>query len=448
MRYFHRFSLPEKISLSFSLFAFFSLVLFLLLVNITYFFIWYNDQKQQSFSDMDITYNSMNFSQDQKSRDAFQAYLMTQDTMIIPQNGELICSPSVSSKIKEAPEEIQDRYFYKDGDTTYFIYSKYFEGIGEVKVFFDTTQYINDQVTIMKVSLIFILLMFLVQYAAGKYVTKILLRPLRSFSHEIRNIDIHAPKQVLTCNEPQHDELYMLKESFNTALESITHQTEKLKQFLTDVSHEFKTPLMVMSSKLDLLEKKAEKHRGKKLDIAAYFSESRREIHKMNSLLESLFLLSRVEENKMCLITQKLEVRNIFLSECETMRQKFPHKNIQINIDISESLYYQLEESTFRVCIANLLSNACKFSGEEVALTIHADTDTFSIWDNGRWILSWEREKIWQKFYRQDTKIEGFGIGLYLVKRISDMYGWEIVLSENTSQGTVFTFLLKHNNKI
>ena len=55
---------------------------------------------------------------------------------------------------------------------------------------------------------------------------------------------------------PEDDEIRILAEALNTSYDAIEIQTAKLKQFLTDVSHEFKTPLMVMNSRLDVLEKK------------------------------------------------------------------------------------------------------------------------------------------------------------------------------------------------
>ena len=172
MKYFKNLKTSEKISLSFSLFGFISLLIFLFLINITYFFIWYNDQKNMSFSDMNSTYQSyLDSDGEMEDVESFKSYLLTRDTLIIPEQWETICAPWVSKKLHRNVEEIENKYFIKEGDIIYFVYSKYFDHIGEVKVLFDTTPYLTSQMIIIKTGLIFILLVSLLQFIAGKYVS-------------------------------------------------------------------------------------------------------------------------------------------------------------------------------------------------------------------------------------------------------------------------------------
>jgi len=94
MGYFSSLKTSERMALSFSLFGFVSLLVFLVLINITYFFIWYGDQKSQSFTDMEKDYVNQSFENSAEEEvQNFQQFLLTQDTIIIPDNGELICSP-------------------------------------------------------------------------------------------------------------------------------------------------------------------------------------------------------------------------------------------------------------------------------------------------------------------------------------------------------------------
>ena len=125
MNYFKNLKTSEKISLSFSVFWLISLLVFLFLINVTYFFIWYNDQKNMSFSDMNSTYLSyLNSNGEMDDVESFKSYLLTRDTLIIPDEGETICAPWVSKKLHRNVEEIENKYFIKEGDTIYFIYFK------------------------------------------------------------------------------------------------------------------------------------------------------------------------------------------------------------------------------------------------------------------------------------------------------------------------------------
>jgi hypothetical protein len=86
MKYFNSLRTSEKISLSFSLFGFFSLLLFLVLINITYFFVWYGDQKEMSFSSMNESYK--NYIESEGNLDdilGLKNYLLEKDTIIIPE---------------------------------------------------------------------------------------------------------------------------------------------------------------------------------------------------------------------------------------------------------------------------------------------------------------------------------------------------------------------------
>gem|GEM_PF-746462 len=187
MKYFKNLKTSERISLSFSVFGVVSLLLFMFFINATYFLIWYQKQKSMSFSEMNSTYQSY-LTSDGKMEDveSFKTYLLTQDTIIIPTTGKLLCSTGVSKKIHEDPSLVKDRLFYKTGDTTYFIYSKNFDYIGEVKVLFDITPYITSQIIIIKTGLVFIFLVFILQFFAGKYISRRLLHDLTNISQKLQ----------------------------------------------------------------------------------------------------------------------------------------------------------------------------------------------------------------------------------------------------------------------
>jgi len=432
MKYLHNLKTSERISLSFS---------------VTYFFIWYSDQKEQSFSKMNENYLSYKSSDaSQKDIEDFRWYLLMQDTIIIPENGNLICSPGVERKIKEDPELIRDKHLYRADDKIYFIYSQYFDNIGEVKVLFDTTPYITSQLIIIKIWIIFIFLVFILQFFWWRYISRKLLSDLINISKSVEHIDINTRQSRINCsNMPEWDEIRILSEALNTSYDDIELQTSKLKQFLTDVSHEFKTPLMVLNSKLDLLEKKKNKNLLEQSDIDAYFDLSRQNIAKLNGLLRSLFFVSRIEEQTWCIVTLPLKVHDFIEGKLLQISESFPHKTLSYNLDIPKDLEYKVEENTFSILLDNLISNAMKFSPENMHIDIIWKKNYFSVRDNGPWIPEEEREKIWEKFYRRDTKLEWFGVGLYLVKRIISIYGWDIHILSHKKKWTTFKVDISNN---
>ena len=442
MKLFSQLKTSEKISLSFSLFGFLSLLLFLFLVNITYFSIWYNLEKQESFEGITKAYQR--YIQSEGSMydiELLKNQLLLEDSVLIPEIGGLLCSPSLYEKIDgQDIESLQDNYVFRRDGKIFFIYSRYFEGLGVVKIFFDTTVYFRSQMIIIEVSLLYIFLMFLLQFIGGKYISRFLLRDLKTVAKNLKNIDIHKKTSKLQCQQlPKDDEIQVLVSALNQSFDLIEKQTHKMQQFITDVSHEFKTPLMAMNSRIDVLEKKKGKGKVCESDFEKMLQDNKIHIQKLNSLLETLFLLTRIDETNETIKMQSLQLYPLLESRKKLFDESYPHKTIHFWYDFPQDLMIQAESQTCMILLDNLLSNAIKFSPDEVHIRIYADQKKISISDNGVGIESDQREKIFEKFYRKDTKIEGFGVGLYLVKRIVDLYKWKIEISDNSPNGTIFT---------
>jgi len=162
----------DKITFLFSLFNFVSLLILLIWINIIYFFIWYSDQKSESWYDMNRNYNNYIEWKTDTNLEAFKKYILQKDTLIIShETWELICSNWVETKIHDNIEKIKDDFFYKTEDKIFVIYSKIYPEIWEVKVFFDTTPYVKSQIIIIKISLFLILLSIFLFYFLGKKIT-------------------------------------------------------------------------------------------------------------------------------------------------------------------------------------------------------------------------------------------------------------------------------------
>lgn len=395
-----------------------------------------------SFSEMNENYkNYISNNESPETIEQFQSYLLSKDTLIIPDQWELICSPGVAKKIHEKPEEIQDRFFYKNGEKTYFIYSQYFENIGEVKVFFDITFYLKAQIRIVQISLIFMILVFFLYFFFGKILTRYLLRDLQNIAKKVSFLSLNSEDKKIICHLPKNDEISILVEALNTSYKALEEETQKLKQFQTDVSHEFKTPLMVMQSRLDVLQKKYEKWILSWKEQEVFFDVARKSIIKMNTLIETLFFLSRCEATDgSCL--QREDVTMLWFLEAKKWEiiSQFSEKHIEIELDIEKNLVYHIEKVSFSILLNNLIENAIKFSEWDIAIILKFRKDYFSIRDNGVGISQEEQEKIFEKFYRRDTNKEWFWVGLSLVQRISEMYEWTIELKSEEWTWTEFRF--------
>ena len=383
----------DKISFLFTLFNFISLIILLIWINIIYFFAWYTDQKRESMYDMNMNYNIYNSWKSQSNIEAFKEYILQKDTLIIPKNWwELICSNWVETKIHNNIDKIKDKLFYNNGEKIFFIFTQYYDEIWEVKIFFDTTTYVKSQILIIKISLFIILLIIVIYYLLWKVMT----------AKAFRN----------------------------------------MKQFITDVSHEFKTPLMVINSQIDLYNKKLEKWKLSKNDTELLLSKIKEKTAKLNNLLETFLLLSRLDTSMQCLNKQEVNLDK-YLENITCNLILSYKKRIKINYNLNKKIRLKIEENTFNILFENLFSNAIKFSDEWWNIEIWSNKNSFWIKDNWEWIKKEKLKNIWNKFYRWDINKQWFWVWLFIVKRLCDLYGWNVYVESEFGKWSKFIIKFK-----
>lgn len=418
------------------------LLVLLITINITYFFIWYNDQKNQSFYDMEQNYSQSYMPTDEKSAENFKSFLLKSDTLIIPSQWDPVCSPGILLKLHDNLDEVHNKMFYKIDETLYFIYSREYEGIGQVKVFFDTTEYISTQVIILKMSFVIIIFSLFFTFFIWKFISKRLLKNLTTISDRLQWVDVDSHIEIIETQWPKDDEIRILSDTLNKSFAKIQTQTQNLKQFITDVSHEFKTPLMSINSKIDLIQKKLESWKIETQEYISFCEYVKHQTKRLNTLLETLFLLSRFEEN-----IQKFSTNNINFSKYLSQKTRvffddYPQINIVTYID--KDIHLDIEDTTMNIIIENLFTNAVKFADKvSPEIEIWCDDTAFWVCDNGKWMTQEELSQVTQKFYKWDRNKEWFGIWLFLVQRIVKIYRFELAFLQNKKWGVTAKVIFK-----
>lgn len=221
--------------------------------------------------------------------------------------------------------------------------------------------------------------------------------------------------------------LFFARRSLRPAEESM----RRLEQFTQDASHELRTPLAALNSSLDLA-LRTEKYRE---GIAS----AKEDVREITSLVDRLLELARLD-------TFALDVRKVDLSGLahdiiEKHRALAEQKRVTLHTEITEHVTVEGDAALLRQVIANLLTNAVKFSKPEggtvtVRLTKHA----LSIRDTGIGIAREALPHIFDRFYQAETSRakEGLGLGLAFVKRIIDLHKWTITVQSTVGQGTEF----------
>ena len=231
--------------------------------------------------------------------------------------------------------------------------------------------------------------------------------------------------------------------NFNQMVEELNSVEMLRKDFIADVSHEFKTPLSSITGYITLLQDPdlTPQERQEYVQMAIFNAE------KLNDLTANILRLSRLENqsNMPKPVTYRLDeqIREAIV----LLERKWNEKDIQLDIDLPDTQYHGHQELLLNVW-TNLISNAVKFSspGGTIAISLAQLDDSIhvTVRDYGIGMDEKTQAHIFEKFYQGDTsrKSQGNGLGLPLCQEIISRCGGEIRVSSQPDEGSVFTVIL------
>lgn len=240
------------------------------------------------------------------------------------------------------------------------------------------------------------------------------------------------------------DNLKEISRCFNKMAEELSGVETIRTDFISNVSHEMKTPLSVMQNYATLLQS-PELPEDKRMEYAKGIALGSK---KLADMMTNILKLNRLENQKIYPKTSRYNLGEQ-LCECiinyETIWER---KNIEIETNIEEDVYVNGDEELLTLVWNNLLSNAFKFTDDGGKVTITLETDEekaiVRVKDTGCGISGDVGARIFEKFYQADTAraTSGNGLGLALVKRVIDILKGEIEVSSVVDEGTTFTVRL------
>lgn len=233
----------------------------------------------------------------------------------------------------------------------------------------------------------------------------------------------------------------------NTALEYAKDAEENRRQMVSNVAHEFKTPLAVIHSYAEgLKEHINEEKRDKYIDVILSESE-----HLDNMVLE-LLDLSRLEAGRVKLALDTVSLTELTRGVFERLDMAAQAKELNVFFDLPETCTIQADEARIKQVIENFASNAVKYTpvGGNIRVTITTQefrtrptATTFAIENDSPSLSDEALSKVWETFYRTDDARSGggTGLGLAIAKNIVELHGGTCAV-RNTKTGVEFKFTI------
>jgi PAS domain S-box-containing protein len=226
---------------------------------------------------------------------------------------------------------------------------------------------------------------------------------------------------------------------------------ELKSNFVSMVSHEFRTPLGIISSSSQILERYFDR-----LDCEAraeHLGAIGQAVRRMAAMMENVLLLSRMDRSRMEFAPAELELEPFcrgLVDEMNSATSAVKPIRIEIAPDVPATI--QADENLLRHILTNLISNAVKYSPPEVnsrlAVCRQNGGLAFAVSDAGIGIPEADQSRLFQTFHRGSNvgQRPGTGLGLVIVKRCCDLHGASIDFTSAAGSGTTFTVTLPLSN--
>lgn len=219
--------------------------------------------------------------------------------------------------------------------------------------------------------------------------------------------------------------------------------SELQRDFINNMTHEFKTPLSSILLASEALNKQEVVQENPKLKT--YTSIIINQSFKLNNHIEKILNIAKNDASGLSLKPQKIILKPFIEEIAETIKQK--NENISIQINIENDISILADEFHFTNIVYNLLDNSIKYCKTKPEILISSVKDSKGLYlkfkDNGMGIPAKNINHIFDKFYRVPTnnsdEINGFGLGLFYVKKIVQQHNWKISVENNADRGITIT---------
>ena len=240
-----------------------------------------------------------------------------------------------------------------------------------------------------------------------------------------------------------HDETERILHSkeINKALEKEKELNRLKNRFVSMISHEFRTPLTVILTNIQLMEKFGDNYSEKDKEIR--YSRIYSSFKRVNDLLEDVLQAGKLQEGKFALKREEIQLSEFIRTNVDLVNEE---ERISVLMNIDEKPSIHTDRKLLAHIITNLLSNALKYSPKESPVELkvisQAGELTVEVKDKGIGIPKDDLEKVFEIFHRAGNadSYKGTGLGLSLVKEYTNLLGGEILVQSEENRGSVFTF--------
>ncbi|MGI9487451.1 MAG: ATP-binding protein [Geminicoccaceae bacterium] len=263
---------------------------------------------------------------------------------------------------------------------------------------------------------------------------------------------VDAINVMRTNINSSYDAITQYQDGLETSLRKERELSGLQRQFVSMVSHEFRTPLAIIDGNAQRLQRRKSDLTEEKLD--GVLNKIRTSVLRLTDLMESILNSSRLEDGKIKCESAECDITGLLDEICNAYRDlNTGHRIITEIRGLPPTI--SADEKLLRQIFSNLVSNAVKYAPDDTSVWVTAhcssqDEVVVSVRDQGVGIPEQELNQLFQRFFRASTStgIPGTGIGLHLVKHLVEMHGGRIEVESSPGEGATFSVHLPVNHPL
>jgi len=294
--------------------------------------------------------------------------------------------------------------------------------------------------TLHNFSVTFLVIIVIISFFIDLGYVELLLRPFYKIVNQklesVHHPAIFKPEKIKTNTY----EFAYLDESINEMMRKVKDAFQTEKEFITNVSHELLTPVSILQNRIENMLSDPQVPEG----IAIKMVESQKTLSRLTKIVKALLYISKIE-NEQYLKNETVAIKELVQEVLDEIDDRLKAKNITVHQQWTEDFqFHNCNRSLLYTMIFNLVSNAIKYNKEGGEILVRGQTKDhhflLTIKDKGIGISKEHLPFIFDRFKRFRPEDEvSYGLGLPIVKSISDFHHLRINVDSELNEGTVFT---------
>ena len=267
----------------------------------------------------------------------------------------------------------------------------------------------------------------------GYWLAGVLTRQLTDLEKRVGAL---APDEACTTLErADHDrEVATLARALDQYQSRIVEMMKREQEFTANASHELRTPLTAIRTSCELLVSDARLPDSAQARIAMIDRAAER----MTECIQALLLLARRQKSAG---QAHVALRPCVEQAAASSRDEMARKGLAFVVDIAPGAVVEADPNALELVLANLIKNAAQYT-ERGYVRVCFDAPRLSVADSGPGIDPRERPHLFERYYRGGRTDEGLGLGLAIVERVCDHFGWRIEVESTPGEGSAFTLVM------